>query len=371
MCERVVELRSRNIKVCSEQNLHKSIKPNNCAFNSAKLDCDLSAEVEKKGTFKELLASVRKELLDQSFELEKALNNTIYKMVYEFPTNMAIQCIPEYTGVPAELDGFLYQANFFAKQIPKGESEEPLVQVVMMKMKGKAASLFNRIYAETWEEVKLNLVKLFYEKVNLEEIFHEVETLQQGLNEPFIKFKERALKLKEHIINHDHNTTEDSYAMKNLRIHFLAGLRDKNLKIQARLNKHLEFEELLEFLADEIVQLEQIQNIEERLSQSKNVELEESRIRSFDNSAYNSRFNSTQPQYRHNRTWNTNNMETNHFGNPQFNSTPIQPNISNVSNNFSRPPRYFVPYRSNQYQQPKPSQDPSAQASLHSQYKKN
>ena len=64
--------------------------------------------------------------------------------------------------------------------------------------------------------------------------------------------------------------------MKNLRIHFLAGLRDKNLKIQARLNKHLEFEELLEFLAVEIVQLEKIQNIEERLSQSNNVELEES-----------------------------------------------------------------------------------------------
>ena len=86
------------------------------------------------------------------------------------------------------MEEFLYQTNFFAKKNLKGESEEPLIQVVMMKMKGKAASLFNRIYAETWVEVKIKLVKLFYEKVNLEEIFHEVETLQQGLNEPFIKF---------------------------------------------------------------------------------------------------------------------------------------------------------------------------------------
>ena len=114
--------------------------------------------------------------------------------------------------------------EFFAKQIPAGESEENLSRTVMFKLKGSAASFFNRILDKSWEKVKTNLIKLFGEKMSLEAIFQQVETLQQGGNEAFSAFKERVLKLKENTINADKNNTEDSYAIQNLKIHFLAAL---------------------------------------------------------------------------------------------------------------------------------------------------
>ena len=93
----------------------------------------------------------------------------------------------------------------------------------MFKLKGNAASYFNRIKDDNWANVKANLIKVFSEKFSLEAIFQQVETLRQEVNEPFSDYKETAIRLKECIISNDAANSEDSYAQKNLKIHFLAG----------------------------------------------------------------------------------------------------------------------------------------------------
>ena len=154
-------------------------------------------------------------------------------MEYAFPTERAMMCIPDFHGESKDLERFLHQIDFFAKRIPEGESEEELIQVVMFKLKGNAASLFNRIVDESWDSVKTNLIKQFGEKVNVEAIFQQVETLQQEFNEPFTTYKERVLKLKKQIMNNYAKNAEDSYAIKSLKIHFLAGLKNQELKTLA------------------------------------------------------------------------------------------------------------------------------------------
>ena len=138
----------------------------------------------------------------------------------------------------------------------------------MFKLKVKTASLFNRIVDESWDHVKTNVIKQFGEKVNVEAIFQQVETLQQEFNEPFTTYKERVLKLKEQILNNYATNAEDSYAIKILNIHFLAGLKNQELKTLARTNKHLEFDDLLDYLVEEVVQIELIRKIEERLNRN-------------------------------------------------------------------------------------------------------
>ena len=44
--------------------------------------------------------------------------------------------------------------------------------------------------------------------------------------------------------------------LDSTKIHFLAGLRNSKLQTLARMNKHLDFDELLEYLEDEVVQIE-------------------------------------------------------------------------------------------------------------------
>ena len=122
-------------------------------------------------------------------------------MEYAFPTERAMMCIPDFHGKSKDLEGFLFLIDFFAKRSPDGESEEELIQVVMIKLKRKAASLFNRIVDESWDNVKTNLIKQFGENVKVEAIFQQVETLQQEFNEPFTTYMHRILKLKEQIMN--------------------------------------------------------------------------------------------------------------------------------------------------------------------------
>ena len=51
----------------------------------------------------------------------------------------------------------------------------------------------------------MKFIRQFGEKFDIEAIFQEVETLHEGVNEPFSEYKERMLTLKEQIINNDIN----------------------------------------------------------------------------------------------------------------------------------------------------------------------
>lgn len=291
----------------------------------------------------------------------KNLKRKSSKMNYEFPTERAIQCIPEYRGSSSELDSFIYQIEYFYKQIPKGESDEPLIHVVLLKLKGPASLYFRRIKADTWKEVKTNLIKEFQESFKVEEIFKKIETLEQGYNEQFQSYKDRALALKESIEDYEKIKNEnESYALRNLRIHFLAGLKNQHLKNLAKNQKSLNFKELLEYLQEECIELEQIEDIEKRLE---NMKLRKPGIQQRFRHKYfpinqynqnrfdNQRYNSNQIQTRnttHNSqdmlyNQNYNNNQQNHY-NPRSNNFPNRannyPNNQNTTNNRENRPTY-------------------------------
>ena len=75
--------------------------------------------------------------------------------------------IPEFRGNAAELDTFLYAADQFKSEIPEGGSDEPLIRIVLTKLKGNAAAYFKRIKADTWNEVKTRLLHEFGDSLKL------------------------------------------------------------------------------------------------------------------------------------------------------------------------------------------------------------
>lgn len=352
MTERVLALRSRAIQVATGSlnniNYIESNKLNSTTISEA--SCN----------HKERIRRLKRELLNQSFELDRLLNGTNANMAYEFPIENAMKFIPDYNGAPKELDGFLYQIDYFAKQIPDGHSEEELIRIVMLKLRGNAAGYFKRIVADTWDEIRNNLVKVFGERFHLEAIFHEVETLRQGFHEPYSSYKERVLMLKEHIMSSDTKNSEDSYAIKNLKIHFLAGLKNPELQTLARTNKHLDFDHLLEYLEEEVVQLEHIHMIEERLRKTEASSMNDgnTRYNTYSGNQGNSwertasridgPHSSRTYALRGNNQFNMSNASINGCGSPQQNSTTNfnssnngQGNLTQSynQNNFSRQPR--------------------------------
>ena len=372
----MLALRNRTVKINNGNvdKIHSTNLQHNLNSTTNSDQC-----LHKEYNYTEHLRILKEDFFNQSIEIERALNTTIHKMAYEFPLERAMLCIPEYNGNANDLDGFLYQVEFFAKQIPAGESEEDLIRTVMFKLKGSAAGFFHRILDESWVKVKTNLIKLFGEKMSLEAIFQQVETLQQGGNEAFSAFKERVLKLKENIINADKNNTEDSYAIRNLKIHFLAGLRNSELQTLARMNKHLDFDELLDYLEDEVVQIEHMRKIETRLNRSeahntpqnsycsgssaqgvideRNLQQEECSANSFRRCNNSTNF--------------TNPSNSNSFWQSQHNSTAYNTNTRNINSNFSRPRRYFAPHSSsyhNNYTQLTPSHNSTQPQNYYTQH---
>jgi len=206
MNNKVLSLRNRTVQINTENITNIRITQTANHLNSTTIS---EACLTKNYSFKERLQILKAELLNQSAELDRAINGSHNSMAYEFPIKQAMLCIPEFNGDARDLDGFLYQIEYFANQIPEGEAEEDLIRTVMFKLKGKAAGFFNRILDDTWEKVKMKLIRQFGEKFDIEAIFQQVETLHQGVNEPFSEYKERVLTLKEQIINNDINNTEE------------------------------------------------------------------------------------------------------------------------------------------------------------------
>lgn len=63
-----------------------------------------------------------------------------------------------------ELEPFLLQIEHLAKKFAPTADQSPLLNVAMMKLKGKAASFFNRVKANTWEGMQQKLREQFSKK---------------------------------------------------------------------------------------------------------------------------------------------------------------------------------------------------------------
>ena len=164
-----------------------------------------------------------------------------------FPTETAMNLIPEFRGNAAELDAFLYAAD-------------------QTKLKGNAAANFKRIKADTWNEVKTRLLHEFGDSLKLKTVGQQIETLRQGVNESFPRYKERAELLEGYLNAFEQKTKENlSYSKRMLRSHFITGLRKRSLRSLARLQKSLDFGELLNHLMEEYLNIENEEELERRL----------------------------------------------------------------------------------------------------------
>lgn len=349
-----------HINYQEEENVENSTLTKNLTEN---LDLDNTS-------FQELIEKLKNQFIQNSFYFDRRLMRKKRRMA-EFPTEKAIQCIPEFRGVAAELDAFLYAADYFANLIKKGESHAPLIQVVLLKLKGPAAAYFKRIKGDKWPEVKEKLEKEFGTNVKLEELFQKIETLEQGANESFQSYKDRVLTLKEYIDEYEkkdkqENTKkgnskededdeeeeeEESFALRSLRIHFLGGLKNRNLKNLAKIQKTMSFEELLEYLEEECIDVEQIEDIEKRLQSAKLGSIEKSiqkqndyqdQPREFQN-RLNKNFSQAQGnRYGRNnpRNYNQQNRPSNWYGR-NYNFTPQYEYQNYNRNNYFRNPNNY------------------------------
>lgn len=232
-------------------------------------------DIQKADSFEEHIQNLKNLFYKSSFFIQRNLDRL--KMV--FPADKAMQFIPEFRGVAVELDAFLNAIEYYAKKIPKDGAHDELIQIVLLKLKGPAAIHFKRIKGETWPEIRACLEKEFGTNVKLEELMQQIETLEQGQNETFQSYKDRALTLKEHIDEYEPKKTEnsaandeeeeeevkESFAERSLRLHFLGGLKNRNLKNLAKTQKNRSFVELVEYLGDECIDVDQIEQIEKRL----------------------------------------------------------------------------------------------------------
>lgn len=186
---------------------------------------------------------------------------------YEFPMTQAIQCIPEFNGSADELEPFLLQIDHFANRIPEGESEQTLLNVVLMKLKGKAASYINRIRSDSWHETRNRIRDQFSKKITVEQILQQIETLEQKDHESFRDYADRALRIKEYLDHIRNPQAEEnaSFAERSLKIHFIGGLRNRNLKQAAKSQRPGTFIQLIRFLEEVYVECEQLESIEHRL----------------------------------------------------------------------------------------------------------
>lgn len=242
-----------------------------------------------------------------------------------FPMKAAIQCIPDFTGRPEELDSFFYQADVYYELIPRDGDQKSLINVVLMKMKDDAMRFVKRVKAETYLQVKENIMKEFGGRKTIEEIQVQIENFEQGFDESYKDYKERALKLLEDIEALDSKDT--AYAEKCLKIHFITGIKNRDLQISAKREKQKSFRELIQFLADENVECEQMAAIAKKLKVCRLAE----------NKGKNSSFqgksghedNNTQSQ--NDRRSNFQGTSGNYKSNNQFNQR----------GNFNRPDRNF------------------------------
>lgn len=223
--------------------------------NSGEEPEDISSDTENKPNFKEQIENFKQDCLEHSFHFQRRLHRN--PSIMEFSQLMAFQCIPTFEGDPHELDPFLWQIDLFAAQVGGGDIK-PLLNVVYLKLKGKALQKLQQITADTWPEVKDKLKNEFKLERNSYSIMKEVETLLQKNDESFDEYKSRAEDLFKWVEN------EGNYAISSLRKHFLGGLKNKGLAQAGKSQRDKSFPELLTWLKKECEDGDEIKEIHTR-----------------------------------------------------------------------------------------------------------
>lgn len=260
----------------------------------------------------------------------------------------AMQLIPEFRGDPLELDQFIHAVNYCAKKIPENGEHTELLHVVLLKLKGPAAGHFKRIKGNKWEDVRECLKKEFGTDIKIEELTQKIETLEQDRQETFQQYKNRVLNIKERLeefkAHKKEELDEDEFELKLLKQHFLAGLKNKNLKHLAKTQKDLCFEDLLDYLEQECIDDEQLEEVEKRL---KNAKINSSPRRQQDYPPRKPFDSNPNRGYYNQRSW-TNEHEN--YRRNERNPSPYrynQQNPRNWNDNYRRYDRNPSPYRGN------------------------
>lgn len=263
-------------------------------------------------------------------------------MATEFMKN-AIHCIPDFNGNKDELDPFLYQVEYFSTNIPAGATEAMLLNIVLMKLKGEATPLINKVRSKTWAEMKTKLKTLFGKIVTTEELFRQIGTLEQNHNESFKEYAEKACKIKESL--QALGPQEAAVMEKGLTIHFIGGLTNQNLKQTAISQTTKNFDELIQLLNNVYEKCEQLKSIEDRLQACRITK----NLHDFNNESEQVELNRIQKQdlanlsdqrfsNRDNRNCNNhrfNNRNTGYFNTP-FNNQRNLNNVNNVNQSHSQ-----------------------------------
>lgn len=201
----------------------------------------------------------------RSFEqhVKNIIHNTKRNMA-EFPVDRAIQCIPEFRGSSDELEAFLFHIQHFADLIPAGGPQDQLVYVVLMKLKGKAAAALHRIRARTWAEVKENLLSEFGTSESIESVIKKIEGLRQGPSEEFAAYKKRTLAMRDSLYAYE-EAGGIAAMEKSLRMHFIGGLNNVNLKQMACGKQDLSLQGLMAWLEKRTEECDQLEDIEKKM----------------------------------------------------------------------------------------------------------
>ena len=277
--------------------------------------------------FKQDRKSIKEAFINDSIKLNESIANLfgdqdkIENMA--FPKAEAIQCIPDFNGSKDELDAFIYQIEHFVVLIPEGANHDELIYVVLLKLKGKAAAAIRRIKAATWPEVKANLMKEFGDLTPVEAVLEKIETLRQGPNESFHKYKIRVLGLKSDLQSYNDNDGQNCKAMdKNLRLHCIGGLRNRQLVQMAQGQREKSLEELMDYLEEQSAECEKIAGINERLRNLERLDTRQQGPSQGDNNWFAKRSSNQQSN-------NGGNKQT-YNGGPsrQFNSPPPRNNMA-------------------------------------------
>lgn len=324
---------------------------------------DQVAESSNAG-FKQQLNNIKKGFLETSQTLGKVLNSSIPKMAFSQIT--ALQCIPIFDGQHEDLEPFIAQLDLFATQV-EGLDHTPLLNVIWMKLKGKALQSLPNLKAETWPEVKANLIREFQPQKNSGALMREMETLLQRPNESFNEYKSRGEELYKWIEG------EGPFALSSLRKHFLGGLRNKGIAQAGKSQRDKTFPELLNWLKEECEEGDEIKEINaraERLNisesnrsfntQSKQ-SLKNTNLKKFNNSSWhfnferrdngqNSRNNFSQNH--HPRNYNNDNRNQYRGNQPNYSNNSFKKNDAQTGNNIPiSTPRYHQ-YNQRNFGQP-------------------
>lgn len=194
----------------------------------------------------------------------KIHKNTKNPNSYEFPMDSAINCIPDFFGHAEDLTSFIDQINYFYSKMPKGVSHTPLINVIKLKLKGRAKFFANSISNLPWEKVEQNMIEEFSVKKSSVNIFKTISTISQKQFEKFKSYKNRALEILADLESVE-DFNKNSLVMKNFKLHFIAGLNNIELQRTARNIVETDFRQFLNTLEHHYVSDEEFEDLQKHV----------------------------------------------------------------------------------------------------------